>query len=106
MEWVVSLFLLIGAFFAFLGAFGLVRLPDFYTRMHPPTKATTMGTINILLASTIYFTAKEGHLSIHEPLVILFLFLTAPIGAHMLSKAAIKLGVPFAPQTHIDRLPE
>ena len=106
MEWVVSFFLLIGAVFAFLGALGLVRMPDFYTRMHPPTKATTMGTINILLASAIFFTATEGRLNIHEPLVILFLFLTAPIGAHLLSKAAIKLGVPFAPQTFIERLPE
>ncbi len=106
MEWVVSLFLLIGATFAFLGAFGLVRMPDFYTRMHPPTKATTMGTINVLLASTTYFTVTEGRFSVHEPLIILFLFLTAPIGAHLLSKAAIKTGVPFAPETRIERLPE
>lgn len=105
MEWVVSFFLLFGSFFAFIGALGLVRMPDFYTRMHTPTKATTLGSIGILLASTIYFTAHTGQLNILEPVIILFLFLTAPIGAHFLSKAAFRLGVKPLAQTLIEKLP-
>ncbi|GBC97766.1 Na(+)/H(+) antiporter subunit G [bacterium HR17] len=103
---IVAVLVLIGSAFAFLGALGLVRMPDFYTRMHPPTKATTLGTISILLASAVHFTVKEGRLSLQELLVTAFLFLTAPIGAHLLSKAAIKLGVPFAASTQVERLPD
>ena len=103
---IVAVLVLIGSAFAFLGALGLVRMPDFYTRMHPPTKATTLGTISILLASAVHFTVNEGRLSLQELLVTAFLFLTAPIGAHLLSKAAIKLGVPFAASTHVERLPD
>ncbi|MCS7265303.1 MAG: Na+/H+ antiporter subunit G [Armatimonadetes bacterium] len=105
MEWFVSFFLLFGASFAFLGALGLVRMPDFYTRMHPPTKATTLGSMGILVASTIYFTAQTGRLNILEPVIIVFLFLTAPISAHFLSKAALHLGVKPLNQTLIERLP-
>ncbi|MEM1552751.1 MAG: Na+/H+ antiporter subunit G [Candidatus Bathyarchaeia archaeon] len=105
MEFVVSFFLLIGAFFAFIGALGLVRMPDFYTRMHTPTKATTMGSIGILIASTIYFTAQTGRLNVLEPVIIFFLFLTAPIGAHFLSKAALHLGVKPLEQTLLEKLP-
>lgn len=91
-EILVSLFLLIGAGFALIGSLGLAWLPDFYTRLHGPTKATTLGVGGMLIASMIYFSAK-GELSLHELLITLFLFITAPVSAHLISKAALHLEV-------------
>ena len=88
-ELVVSFFLLVGAGFALVGSIGLARLPDFYTRLHGPTKATTLGIGGMLVASVVYFTARAGQLTLHEVLVLLFLFITAPVSAHMLAKTAL-----------------
>lgn len=92
-EWVVSVFLVVGAAFALIGSIGLARLPDFYMRLHGPTKATTLGVGAILVASAVHFSAQTGRLSLHEVLISLFLFLTAPISAHLLAKAATHLRV-------------
>ncbi|HSJ09033.1 MAG TPA: Na+/H+ antiporter subunit G [Longimicrobiales bacterium] len=89
---VVSFFLLAGAAFALAGSIGLVRLPDFYSRLHGPTKATTLGVGSTLVASAIYFSVGPGT-SLHEVLVTIFLFMTAPVSAHLLCKAALHTGV-------------
>ncbi|MCF6217542.1 MAG: Na+/H+ antiporter subunit G [Gammaproteobacteria bacterium] len=85
---IISIFLIFGAGFALVGSIGLVRLPDFYTRLHGPTKATTLGLGGLLIASMIYFTSR-GEVSLHELLVTMFLFMTAPVSAHLLAKAAL-----------------
>lgn len=85
----VSAFVLIGATFALIGSIGLLRLPDFYTRLHGPTKATTLGISGMLIASGLYFSSSTGSISLHEILVLLFLFITAPVSAHLLAKAAL-----------------
>ena len=87
-DWLTALFLLLGAGFALVGSIGLARLPDIFTRLHGPTKATTLGVGAILLGSILYFSNRHG-LSLHEVLVSLFLFLTAPVSAHLLSRAAL-----------------
>jgi multicomponent K+:H+ antiporter subunit G len=87
----VSVFLLFGAGFAFIGSLGLARLPDFFSRLHGPTKATTLGVGGMLLASVIHFSARGPGLSLHEILVIAFLFLTAPVSAHLMGKASLHL---------------
>jgi multicomponent K+:H+ antiporter subunit G len=89
-EIAVSFFLLVGAFFTLVGAIGLARLPDFYMRLHGPTKATTLGVGGTLTASMIFFTGAES-VSVHELLITLFLFVTAPVSANLLAKAALKL---------------
>ncbi|MCK5875693.1 MAG: Na+/H+ antiporter subunit G [Alcanivoracaceae bacterium] len=88
-EILVSFLILTGATFTLIGSIGLVRLQDFYTRLHGPTKATTLGVGSIILASLVFFTAKTGVLSVHEVLITLFLFITAPVSAHLLAKAAM-----------------
>jgi multicomponent K+:H+ antiporter subunit G len=88
-EILVSLSVLMGAAFILIGSIGLVRLPDFFTRLHAPTKATTLGIGGILMASMIHFSAQGEGLSLHELLVTLFLFMTPPVSAHLLSKAAL-----------------
>ena len=90
-ELLVALFLLIGAAFAFIGSLGLARLPDFYMRLHGPTKATTLGVGGMILGSVLYFSTRGDGLSLHELLISLFLFITAPVSAHMLAKAALHL---------------
>jgi multicomponent K+:H+ antiporter subunit G len=87
----LSLLILTGAMFTFIGSLGLARLRDFYTRLHGPTKATTLGVGCLLIASAVYFSVQDEGVSLHEMLVTLFLFITAPVSAHLLGKAALHL---------------
>ena len=89
----LSLLVLTGAIFTFIGSLGLARLRDFYTRLHGPTKATTLGVGCLLIASAVYFSVRAEGISLHEVLVTLFLFITAPVSAHLLAKAALHLRV-------------
>lgn len=86
-ELVVSLLIVAGGFFAFVGSFGLIKLPEVMQRLHAPTKATTLGVGSVLVASMLYFFVLEGNPSIHELVITLFLFLTAPITANFVAKA-------------------
>jgi multicomponent K+:H+ antiporter subunit G len=86
-EAIVSVFLVVGAVFLFVGSYALIKLPDTMQRLHGPTKATTLGMGSLLVASMLYFWLLRGSPSIHELLITLFLFVTAPIGAHMIAKA-------------------
>ncbi|EJW11798.1 pH adaption potassium efflux system protein PhaG [Rhodovulum sp. PH10] len=88
-ELLVSALILIGAFFLVVGSFGLAKLPDLMRRLHGPTKATTLGIGALLLASMLYFLLVRGAPSLHEILISVFLFLTAPVTAHMIAKAHI-----------------
>jgi multicomponent K+:H+ antiporter subunit G len=84
-EFLVSALILLGALFALLGSVGLARLPDFFTRLHGPTKATTLGVGAMVLASAIFFSATQPGFSLHEIAVMVFLFITAPVTAHLLA---------------------
>jgi multicomponent K+:H+ antiporter subunit G len=85
-EIVVAVLSLLGAGFALIGSWGLVRLPATMERLHGPTKATTLGLGALLLASVVYFRTQQGVWTAHELLISLFLFLTAPISANMIAK--------------------
>jgi multicomponent K+:H+ antiporter subunit G len=93
-EIVVSLFILVGAGFTLVGSIGLFRLQDFLSRLHAPTKATTLGVGGVLWASLIFFGTRGEGLSLHELLITIFLFITAPVSAHLLAKAALHLELP------------
>ena len=88
-EALIALLILAGAFFLLVGSYGLAKLPDLMRRLHAPTKATTLGVGATLIASMLYFMLLRGHVSIHELLITLFLFLTAPVSAQMIAKAFI-----------------
>lgn len=88
-ESAVAVLIVLGALFVLLGSIGLARLPDFLNRLHGPTKATTLGIGALLLASTIFFSARDGGVSLHELAILFFLFLSAPVSAHLLAKAAL-----------------
>lgn len=84
-----AVFLILGGFFGFVGSFGLIKLGDPMSRLHAPTKATTLGVGGVLIASLIHSFALEGMVSVHELLITLFLFLTAPVTALFIAKAHI-----------------
>lgn len=90
-EALISILLLIGAGFALIGSFGLAKLPDFFTRLHAPTKATTLGLGGMLAAVAIADAVYGDGPSLRPVLIIVFLFITAPVSAHLLAKAAIHL---------------
>ena len=89
LETIVSIALLVGAFFLLMGSLGLAKLPDMMRRLHAPTKATTLGVGATLIASMTYFALLRGAPSAHEFLITVFLFLTAPVTAQMIAKAHI-----------------
>lgn len=106
--------LLTGAFFALVGSWGLAKLSDFLKRLHGPTKATTLGVGCVLIASSIWFSVDGGRPSVHEFLITLFLFLTAPVSAYTLGRAALALrpqdrparpGEQSLPMPHADSRP-
>lgn len=86
-EALIAFFLVTSGIFGFVGSYGLIKLKDSLQRLHAPTKATTLGVGGVILASLVYFYAKTGSVSIHELLISLFLFLTAPITANFIAKA-------------------
>ena len=85
-EILISFFLIVSGIFGFVGSFGMIKLKDPMSRLHAPTKATTLGVGGVLLASILHSLAIEGHLSLHELLITLFLFLTAPVTALFIAK--------------------
>jgi len=89
----VAVLVVVGTFFLAVGTIGLLRLPNVYNRLHATSKAATLGSSSILLGGGIYFgPAAEGLTSL---VGIVFLFLTAPTGGHMISRSARRMGVPF-----------
>ncbi|MDT0499550.1 MULTISPECIES: Na+/H+ antiporter subunit G [unclassified Halomonas] len=90
MQLVIALFLLVGAVVALIGSWGLAKLPDFYTRLHGPTKASTLGVGCTLIGSLLFFSHQQDGVSVQEALVTIFLFATAPVSAHMMGKAALR----------------
>jgi len=91
LEYLISFCLIAGALFALIGSIGLARLPDFYLRLHGPAKATTLGVGGIITGSVIFFSSRGEGLSLHELLIALFLFITAPVSGHIVAKAALHL---------------
>lgn len=88
----IALLLLAGALFTLIGSIGLVRLPDVFMRLHGPTKATTLGVGSVLLGALAYFTRETGVPQVDNILIALFLFLTAPVSAHLMARAALHRG--------------
>jgi len=97
-----AVLLLSGSMFMFLAAVGVVRMPDLFTRMQTTTKSATLGAGCMLLAAAFYF----GDLGVttRALAVIAFLFLTAPVAAHMIGRAAYFVGVPLWEGTIKDEL--
>lgn len=88
---ITDILALIGALFMFLASLGLIRLPDFYTRMHSASKASILGLL--LIATETGITLGSLAALLHTLLVSLFFVLTTPIAAHLLGRAAYLSGI-------------
>lgn len=105
-EVVISLVIIAGSVFILIGSIGLVRLKDFYMRLHAPTKATTLGIGSLLLASTAIVSLEQNTLVVGGLIISLFLSITAPVSAHMLAKAALHHKLPMRKYTVNSELAE
>lgn len=88
-EWSTAALLLVASLLALIGAIGLLRLPDFFQRMHPPALASTLGTWCVALASIVYFSALKQALIVHAWLIPLLLAITMPVTTLLLARAAL-----------------
>lgn len=101
-EWIAAFLLVSGAIFMFLSALGTLRFPDLFTRMHAATKASSFG-IGLMLAACVVF-FSDGWTVGQSLLIIIFIFLTAPVGTHTIGRAAYLLNVPLWEKTVVDEL--
>jgi len=93
---------LLGSAFLFLGALGIVRMPDIYNRMQAGTKATTLGNILTLIGLGLLMPGLLPKII----LIVLFVLITNPLSSHALARAAHRNGVPLASGSVYDALRE
>lgn len=88
---ITAVFLALGCFFIFVASIGIVRFPDFYSRMHPAGKTDTLGQAMVLIGLMIY----EGFslTSIKLLFITMFIFIANPTATHALANAALKAGL-------------
>lgn len=92
----------IGSVLILIAAVGLLRMPDLYLRISVTTKAATLGVGLLLLCTGMYF--SEVSITTRAIAIVIFLFLTAPIGAHLIGRSSYFTGVPLWKKTKIDEL--
>jgi multicomponent Na+:H+ antiporter subunit G len=100
LELIGALIVLAGSIFLLLAALGLLRMPDFYTRIQAGTKASTLGTILTFIGLAFLIPDWIGKLLV----LILFILITNPISSHVLARAAHYIKVPLAKISFIDKL--
>lgn len=101
---IASLLIIAGSAFAAVAALGLLRLPDLYTRMHAASKAGSVGAAMMLIA--LAFMSTDLPEILRAIAAVAFFLLTAPIGAHLLAKAAYSVGYGLWPQSVLDEMPK
>ncbi len=101
-EVLVAVLLLIGSLLMLLAGVGILRMPDLYMRLGTSTKASTLGLACILTAVAVHF-AQMG-VGTRAIAAVVFIFLTAPIAAHMIGRAAYVVGVSMWDRTVLDEL--
>lgn len=104
MSWLVAILVILGAFFGFVAALGVLRMPDLYIRMHAATKAGAFGATITLLAAALQF--GSWRVIVISILLVIFFYLTAPVAAYSLGRAAYRRGVKRWEGTEVDELAE
>ncbi|WP_442956613.1 Na+/H+ antiporter subunit G [Planococcus sp. CAU13] len=105
-EYAGVILILLGGIMAVISAFGILRLPDVYTRSHAATKSSTLAVLLSLSGTFIYFWASESFISVRLLLGITFVFLTAPVAGHLITRAAYRSRVKLADSSTEDALEE
>jgi multicomponent Na+:H+ antiporter subunit G len=99
---IIAVILTLGAIFVLLAAIGVVKMPDLFLRISVTTKAATLGVGLMLIGVIIHF--GDFYTTTRSIAIVLFVFLTAPIGAHLIGRAAYIVGVPLWKNNRIDQL--
>ena len=108
-DWIAAVLLVLGGGMCLVAGLGIVRMPDVYNRMHAATKAGSLGVG--LLAAAVMVAVPELDIIVKAALVAVFMIVTAPIGSHLIGRAAFRTGEPVArgtvidPETHAFTLP-
>lgn len=88
---IAAILILIGGILSFFAGVGVFRLPDVFIRMHAATKVGTLGSGLIIAAVAVHF--GDPAIVVRCILIVFFLLLTAPIGAHMVGRAVLRMGI-------------
>ncbi|WP_318617882.1 Na+/H+ antiporter subunit G [Sporosarcina sp. YIM B06819] len=105
-EFIGALLILTGGIASVISVFGLIRLPDVYTRSHAATKSSTLAVLLTLSGTFLYFWFSEQFISVRVLLGIVFVFLTAPVAGHLIIRAAYRSKVKLADISVADELYE
>ncbi len=103
-ELLAALLIVLGSIVCFLSAVGALRFPDIYARCHAASKSSALGVLCVLSGAFCYFALAHSLISIRLLLGIFFVFLTAPVAAHMVCKAAYRSGVKLSGENPQDDL--
>lgn len=104
MDYLIALLIVVGSAFALIAALGVLRMPDFYMRMHAATKAGAFGALLLLISAALYFgTVRAVVTSI---LVIVFFYVTTPVAAQTLAESAYRRGIKLWDRSLVDKLKE
>lgn len=101
-EIVATIAVVLGALLGVLSAVGILRMPDVYIRLQVASKASSLGVALLMLGVAVHF--DELSVTVRAVLVVVFLFLTSPVAAHVIGRAAYLTGVPLASGTEPDEL--
>lgn len=99
---IAAILIVVGSFLSLVAGIGIVRMPDLFTRMHASTKASSLGLGLTLAGVAVHFGAVA--VTTRAVAIVFFLFLTLPVGAHLLGRAAYLSGVPLWEGTVVDEL--
>jgi len=102
MSIVVAILMVLGAFFAFVAALGVNRMPDFFMRMHAATKAGAFGAALMVLAAALHFGSLRA--AITALCIIVFFYITTPVAAQTVGETAYRKGVKLWEKTQSDQL--
>ena len=102
-ELLAAALMLAGVASAFLAALGVLRMPDVFTRLSATSKASTLVKMCIVLALALAF--DDLGVATRALAAVAFVFLTAPLAAHAIGRAAFALGVPLFPGTKVNEMP-
>lgn len=103
-EWVIVVLVVLCAFFSLLAGLGMLRLPDVYSRLHATGKSSVLGVVLAMMASFLYFTAERDVEVWKLLLVILFVLMTTPVAALIISRSGYRTGTPLHPSSVSDEL--
>lgn len=101
-DFISAFLVLFGSIFFFIASIGIVKMPDIFIRMSATTKAASLGVGSILLGTSLFF--LDASITARAFIIIVFVFLTAPIAAHAIGRAAYKEGVKLWDKSVVNEL--